>query len=573
MMTNIARKIICCVASSLILVSGTTANVRNSPIRPNVVYIVVDDLRPELPIYGQDYVYAPHLSALAARGLTFDHAYCQQAVCSPSRNSFMSGRRPDKTQVWNFLVNFRDVGPKWTTLPGVFKKNGYLTLGTGKLFHEGEPANGDGSHSWTNVSVQFNCNTSSADPPGHSMSNAFYCDPEMISCTNEGNPSAPHPRWCAIANTTLDGVGGDFADIDTLDNALSKLDYAIKQQRETNEPWFLGVGLRKPHLDWRFPKPFLDFYPAVEHTKLPRHAVLPPGVPDIAYHSVSRSDNEAKLWDGWGYIDPWTPMRNSTVQAMRLHYYAATSFMDSLVGKLLAAIDAHGVTASTIVVFHADHGWALGESGMYRKFHNSELSTRVPLVVAVPWMPSSHGLRTRAIVELIDIMPTLMDLANISLPMDEPTTIDGESFAHVLADFGGTDSVAAQAVSQKSVAISQYPRCPQDTTHLWRSNWCEKVDANAFGWMGYTIRNATWRYTAWFPWNGTLVQPIVAAAPPRNGTGGFYHELYNYEHVDTSDFDSFDTIEVSASNAAVVAELYATLLKVAGLGPFEEHLR
>ena len=143
------------------------------PRRFNVLYIVVDDLRIDLPMYGQQHVHAPNLAKLAAEALVFDHAYCNQPVCSPSRNSFLSGRRPQTTQIWNFLSSFRAIGPSWTTLPSHFLSNGYLTLGTGKLYHGGHPANGDGNLSWSDVpGVQFVCSDEGqVGRPG------TYCEP------------------------------------------------------------------------------------------------------------------------------------------------------------------------------------------------------------------------------------------------------------------------------------------------------------------------------------------------------------------------------------------------------------
>ena len=315
----------------------TVAAAPPRPVRPNVLYIVVDDLRVELPMYGQPEIQTPHLSALAERGVVFDRVYCNQPVCSPSRNSFMTGRRPDKTLSWNFKNHFREVGPRWTTLPSHFLHHNYLTLGTGKLYHEALPPNGDGTNSWTDSHTQFSCVGSSAGGAG------TYCDPKMASCETAGPSFAPHPRWC-----TAEPATEYFADINTTRDALMKIGTT-----RPGVPFFLGVGIRKPHLDWRVPQSFLDKYPA-SSVSLAAHPVPPAGMPAVAYHDVARSPGEHQLWKGWGYTNPWTPIRNATAIDMRRHYYAAVSFMDSIVGDVLGAIEKAEQTSSTIVLFHAD---------------------------------------------------------------------------------------------------------------------------------------------------------------------------------------------------------------------------
>ena len=263
--------------------------------------------------------------------------------------------------------------------------------------------------------------------------------------------------------------------------------------------------------------------------------------------------------------------------------------MDALLGQVLDALDASGVAEDTVVAFHSDHGWALGENNMFRKFHNAELTTRVPLVVAVPWMKEMHGKHSHAIVELVDVMPTLIGLANLPQPTSsssigddrvagdsgdsgsgggggEPVPLSGISQAAVLMDAGAT---------LKHYALSQYPRCPADPQILWKRNWCIQVPSNAFGWMGYSIRtdlDGGWRYTAWMPWNGTTLKPVTSitsrTAPPLNGTNGFYEELYGPYNTtagvnsEESDFNALDVVEVSAEFPGIAATLFAKLVSM-----------
>ena len=509
---------------------------------PSTLYIVVDDLRAGLPPYVQEpRLHVPNVLRLASGGLTFTHAYCQQPVCGPSRNSFMSGRRPDQTRSWNFKNDFREVGPDWTTLPSHFKSHGYLTLGTGKLYHEGLPPNGDGNLSWTDIPLQFDCHNSSAQGAG------TYCDPKMPSCTTTPDPSSgvPHPRWCVEEDT------GFFADNATLGDARRKLDFAARHRRETGQPFFLGVGLRKPHLDWRVPRAFLDLYP--EEVPLARHQTAPDGLPPIAYHSVWRSDAEKRLWEGYGFRSPWVPMRNKTAATMRRFYYAATSFMDHFLGQLLDDLEDLGLDNDTIVCFHSDHGWSLGEGGNWRKFSLTELGTRVPLIIRDPRLPGGHGEKTDSFFELVDVFPTLSELAGLSLPTDR-VPLAGQSQASVVAQ-------PRTAPPVKSVAVSQYPRCPVNDSVLWAMNWCIEVDRHDFGWMGYSLRTAgssAWRYNAWVPWNGTTLTAVWPVRP-ENGTNGFYHELFDYRGVNETCLDCLDTAEVAAQYPETALHLFQQL--------------
>ena len=193
--------------------AGSSTGAHGGGGKPNVLYVVVDDLRPELPSYGQGHIIAPALERLAARSVVFERAYCNQPVCSPSRNSFLSGRRPAHTKIWNFMSDFRAVGPNWTTLPSQFKAHGYLTLGTGKIYHEGCPANGDGNKSWSQlVPVQFGCAKGGASG-GEANATGFYCDPDTPACSVAGTAETPNPRCAreAAAAKRHPGLGVFFA--------------------------------------------------------------------------------------------------------------------------------------------------------------------------------------------------------------------------------------------------------------------------------------------------------------------------------------------------------------------------
>lgn len=294
----------------------------------------------------------------------------------------MSGRRPSTTKIWNFISDFRAVGPKWTSLPGQFLEHGYLTLGTGKIYHGAHPRNGDGNRSWSDIPVQFNCqnNSKAVGQPG------TYCEPSPKGCNVGVSPSGtPQPGWCGV-DVPLNGSGANItlADATTLADAKAKLRFAATNLAKTGQPFFLGVGLQKPHLDWRIPAGYLDMYPDTDQIPLAAHPTAQQGRPAVSIHCPYEGASFERKWAGWGYTNPWTPMRNSTAQDMRRYYWAATTFMDFLVGELLQQVEAAHLTASTIVLFHSDHGWSLGENGDWKKFSLTELGTKVPLLVKVP---------------------------------------------------------------------------------------------------------------------------------------------------------------------------------------------
>lgn len=370
-----------------------------------------------------------------------------------------------------------------------------------------------------------------------------------------GPTFAPRPRWCAESNATA-----FFTDYFTRDDALRKLAYAESNRRATGQPWFLGVGLRKPHLDWRVPPKFLNDIGPASAVLPPRHRTPPASMPPIAYHGPGRDTGETELWAGWGFTDPWTPMRNETVVDMRRHYYAAVAFMDSIVGDILQGLAAHedasshGKNSNTLVLFTADHGWSLGESNYFRKFSLSELGTRVPLIISVPWLPHLHGTTTTAFAELVDIMPTLSDLAGLPPPVVRP----GE------APLAGTSLAPTVSTGNpvKYSALSVYPRCPINVSVAWRENWCIHVSSSAFHSMGYSLRMENWRYTAWVPWDGQHLQPLFPAVRT-NGSFGFAEELYHYPRGDTThgldNFDELDVDEVSRQYASQAEHMFQIL--------------
>ena len=400
--------------------------------RPNVLFIAVDDLRTSLGCYGDKLVKSPNIDRFAATARRFEHAYTQQAVCGPSRTSLLTGRLPDNTRVWHNRNLFRDTCPDLVTLPQLFKNHGYQALAMGKIFSGDERE---------------------LDP-------VSWSEPEILK----------RPGWrnYALREDTGKGKGAAYEAAEVPDDGYSDGKLAtlavgtLEKLKEKNEPFFLAVGFFKPHLPFNAPKKYWDLYdPAV--FALPEQARVK-GAPEIAYHTHRELG---------GYKDVPEDERVSAAQARTLRhgYYACVSYVDAQVGRLLDALRQLGLEQNTIVVLWGDHGWSLGEKDRWCKATNFERDTRVPLMVRVPGM-AKPGVPTEALIETVDIYPTLASLTDLTAPAD----LDGRSFVPVLQD---------PAARGRDVAFSQFNR-------PWKPD--------SFASMGYTLRTATQRYTRWVEW-------------------------------------------------------------------------
>lgn len=414
---------------------GQIASAQQAPAtRPmNVLFICIDDLRPELGCYGSP-IKSPHIDALAARGLVFNRAYCQQAVCSPSRTSMLTGRRPDTTKIYDLETHFRATIPDVITLPQWFKQHGYHTRSFGKVYH----GKLDDPPSW---SVPHSPNRANQ-----------YSDPKTIALLTQigaemdevgGKTKGPAHE---IANVTSDS---DLPDGYIADKAIE----AMRQVKD--KPFFLAVGFLKPHLPFVAPKRFFDLYPP-ESIGLSPNPSPPKDVPPIAL------TNYAELR---AYTDMPKKGELSDDQAKELRraYFACVSWVDSQVGRVLKELDDLGLRDNTIVVIWGDHGWHLGDEGLWCKHTNFEIAARAAFVVSAPGMKSA-GKKTNALIEYVDIYPTLCELAKVPLS----DGLEGTSFAPLLDD---------PSRAWKKAAFSQYPR-RQDV-------------------MGYSMRTDRYRYTEW----------------------------------------------------------------------------
>jgi arylsulfatase A-like enzyme len=326
---------------------------------------------------------------------------------------------------------------------------------------------------------------------------------------------------------------GQLCDRIIADDAILKLRLAAQNLRKTGQPFFMAAGFRKPHLDFRFPRPMLDLLPPEETTDVATHPTLHPSQPPIAHFDAAPQANPFKAVD------------NATARQWRLFYRAAVAWVDSQIGRVLEVLKSLDLEDSTMVVLHSDHGWSLGEHGEWEKFTNFEHGTRVPLIISVPWIPeSSKGARTKVLAELVDIFPTMTDALDV--PMKGPEKLDGTSLLPVLKQLG-SDSIAR---ATKPYALSQYHRCPPnvvDPSQFWKKNDCDMVDRSQFPFVGYTIRTHDWRYTEWVHWDAAKLEP--------DWSKYIASELYSHDGDDGFDFNAFENYCENDQHPQVVADL------------------
>ena len=410
--------------------------------RPNVLFIAVDDLRPELGVYGDAHIHSPNIDRLAEGGTLFRRAYVQQAVCSPSRTSLMTGLRPDSTRVYDLVTHFRETVPEVVTLPQHFGRHGYRTAYWGKIYHGGLID----TLSWNDGGDRLE--------PEHNWRGYVLEENQLIAAENRGR---------GPAYERVETPDGAYPDGQIASHAIASL----RRYAEADEPFFLAVGFYKPHLPFNAPERYWALYDSSEIT-LPDVQAPPEGAPELAltnwgelrnYHGIPKED----------------PVSDSLARLLIHGYYATVSYTDAQVGRVLDELDRLGLAENTVVVLWGDHGWKLGEYGDWCKHTNFELDTRAPLMVRAPAMPA--GQATDALVEFVDVYPTLAELAGLPLPEH----LQGTSFAPLLEEPGRP---------WKGAAFSQHPRRFPAMRPPQPEDWESLV-------MGYSVRTGRWRYTRW----------------------------------------------------------------------------
>ena len=430
-------------AAALLLGTITAPAVPN----PNILFIAVDDLRPSIGCYGDKVAVTPNIDRLARRGVRFGQAHCQVAVCNPSRASLMTGLRPDTLGVWTLPIHFREAKPEAVTLPQWLRRHGYTAVGHGKIYHNPTPD----PQSWS-------------EPIRPVQSQRGYAKGwqartrEVQAKLTENDWRKNNLRGPATAapviddHKLVDGVRTDFAIED------------LRRLGQGEKPFFLALGFIRPHLPWISPKKYWNLYdpktlPIITNGEVTQNT--PP-------YALSNSYELTHYMDLIDFPKPWDEQRVSDAVARRLMhaYYASVSFVDAQIGRLLKTLDEEGLADNTLIVLWSDHGWKLGEHNGWGKMSNYEIDTRVPFIIAMPGMKSA-GRSTDTPVELLDIFPTLCDLAGI----DTPDFVQGTSLMPLLKNPSATPN---------RVAHSQYYR-----------------KHNGIEYMGYAMRTDTHRFVEW----------------------------------------------------------------------------
>lgn len=420
--------------------------------RTNVLLIMADDFRVEASPWGSSAL-TPNLDRLAARATRFDAAYCQQAVCNPSRSSMLTGLRPDTLGLWNNSVHFRQLRPDVVTLPHRFKLEGYETRCTGKIFHNWHTAEKGDARAWS--------------------------APEFLHYANHGDDGAvtagtPPPnlvtgveglrRYGKVAMTECREVPDEaYYDGRVAAEAVRTI------QELKDRPFFLAVGFWKPHAPFNAPAKYWSLYRREQFTDFDGRR--PAGAPEQAFHEST------EILGGKGRA----PTREEAAE-MRHGYFANISYLDAQVGKVLDALEKSGAGGRTTVVFVADHGYHVGEHTLWGKTSNFEYDARVPLLISLPGQ--TRAARSGSLAELIDLYPTLLDICDIRAE----GRLEGASLVPVLRDPGKT---------VKAAAFTQHPR----------PAYYDRTPSGKPATMGYSVRTKAGRYTEWRDWQ--TGQPVA----------------------------------------------------------------
>ena len=378
--------------------------------KPNVLFIMSDDMRTELGCYNSFFhAQTPNLDALAKSGVRFDRNYCQFPLCNPSRASLLTGRNPTRTSVLGNRTDFRVAHPDWITLPQLFKDNGYVTARAGKIFHGGI----DDAKSW---SVTSDKDGPTDDGSGPAVGHTMVIPRAQIPTPDGVLPPLPADNARAAYSdriVVLEGNGEGHGDYRTVDRTIENL------RQYHDQPFFIACGFVKPHSPPTAPQRFFDLYDPDKIQLTPDFAAwptVPPGFPSAAIRK-----RNADLFIGRGASEA------EARQVIRA-YIASISWVDWNVGRVLAELNRLGLRENTIVVYVCDHGYQLGEKGKWSKAGSLfEMGTRVPFIISAPGV-SGNGSSCRRIVESLDIYPTLVELCGLPRQME----IEGASLAPLL---------------------------------------------------------------------------------------------------------------------------------------------
>ncbi|HBE96643.1 MAG TPA: iduronate-2-sulfatase [Verrucomicrobiales bacterium] len=503
--------------------------------KPNILFIAIDDMRPEMGCYGSPIAITPNIDKLATKGLLFNRAYCQQAICSPSRASIMTGTRPDTNGVIENYTYFRDANPDIATLPQHFRNHGYETVNMGKIYHG---KFNDKEKSWSRG-------------PAHKL---VKTKPIPGRYGLEGNRNIQRDNRkrllekygpTKIGGLTASGPAYEAADVPDhsfVDGHSARLAVATMKQHfenKPNQPLFVGLGFSKPHLHFIAPKKYWDLYDR-EKISDAKHSNPPEGGAATGLHASF----ELRVRHGIPKTGDIGPELSRTLMHA---YLACASYVDAQIGLVLDELDKSGERDNTIIMLWGDHGWHLGDMGVWGKATNYEIATRVPFIVQAPGKDKAVGKKSEALVELLDMYPTLCDLAGVPAPKH----LEGKSLMPIL------DNPKA---SVKDFALSQYPN---PALREWAANplapamretffgpliteveariikqmggkWDRDLFENHL--MGYSLRTDRYRYIEWRDYRDKKSKPIFV-------------ELYDHKS------DPDETKNIAKKNARIVDRL------------------
>ncbi len=484
----------------------------------NVVLIIVDDLKPLINSFGESQMITPNLDKLASESAVFTNAHCQQAVCAPSRVSFMTGMRPDYTKVWDLKTKMRDMNPDILTMPQYFRQNGYQTIGMGKVLHG---ARKNDKRSWT---VPYIEDTDLTYAEGYRMpANKDYQSEEAQKLYDElaskypGDPNSDKV-WLAV-NKEMKKMGvrqsmeaEDVPDDAYADGAIAL--ESIKQmekQRKARNPFFIAIGFHKPHLPFVAPKKYWDLYnrDELELASFQEHAA---GSPRFAYYTFGELKNYSDIPPN---LTPEGAVQEVKQRELIHGYYAAVSYVDAQIGKVMDYLEKSGLKENSTIVLIGDHGWHLGDHGLWNKHSNFEQATRTPMIILAPGQTKARQIT--APEELVDVFPTVCDFSGLKIP----NQLQGVSLKPIVT--GEEDRL-------KDAALSQYPRGDR---------------------MGYALRNDRYRLVEWHQ-GGDAQKGIY------NPDQVIAVELYDYEN----DPLEMKSLAENSQYSAVITEMRDALKNI-----------
>ena len=477
---TLSRSLIGTALSILLSFSVFALNAAPPTARPNILFIAVDDLKPEMGCYGNQLIRTPRIDRLAEQGTAFLQAHCQQAVCAPSRASIMTGMRPDFTKVWDLQTQMRDMQPDILTLPAYFRSQGYLTAGIGKIFDYRAVDAGQDTPSWSMpfFQVEPSYYHEQRPPALH-----WYQSPENRARAEEllqeaAGKGLERPQAIPYAHGFLKPSveSADVPDDAYFDGAMTaKAVEILGRLAQQEAPFFFAVGYHRPHLPFTAPDKYWDLYRR-EEMPLAVFRQKSAGGPPVAYHNSGelRSYTDIPPLAGAPGMGDHIGLPIEKQRELIHGYYATVSYIDAQIGLLLDRLRELQLHENTVIVLWGDHGWHLGDHDLWCKHSNFEQATRSPLIISAPGMKAG---KSGSVVEFVDVFPTLCELAGLQLPAH----LHGVSLAPVMRN---------KKTAVKKFAISQYPR------------------GGAI--MGYTLRTERYRYTCWLGEDFRSDQPYRA---------------------------------------------------------------